>query len=151
VRYPDNNDLEGEAHESTRHPIHWPSVFGAVLLIGLLGVGAGAWYYGESQAAKLNPSAAAQEAYVPSKDFERYQQTATADIQDTKNKLQEQDTQIRQMSEQIAQLNVKDAQIRQMSEEIAQLNVTLDVLQTVAREAQGSVQLPAGQKTAKKH
>jgi uncharacterized protein HemX len=143
VRYPDNNDLEGQAHEGTRHPIHWPHVFGAVLLIGLLGAGAGAWYYGESQAAKLNlesqaaklnPSAAAQETYVPSKDFERYQQTATADIQDTKNKLQEQ-----------------DAQIRQMSEQIAQLNVTLDVLQTVAREAQGSVQLPAAQKTAKKH
>jgi hypothetical protein len=95
----------------------------------LLGVGIVALRYGQSNASSA--PVAQQEAYVPLKDFERYQQVATADIQDTKNKLQKQDAQIRQMSEQIAQLSATSP------------------LEAAAREAQASVQ-PA-QKPAKKH
>jgi uncharacterized protein HemX len=131
MRYPDNDDLEGAAHESKGEgpPIHRPRVFGTVLLIVLLGAGAVAWHYSGTNASKPSASAAPQEAYVPLKDFEHYQQAAAADVQ---NKLQEQ-----------------DAKIKQLSDQIAQLNATLNALQASAREAQASVQ-PA-QKAAKKH
>ena len=129
--YTDNNDLKSEVHETKveRLPIHWPRVFAAVLLIVLLGLGVVTWRHGEFNAS--GASAVPQEAYVPLKDFERYQQAATADIQDNKNKLQKQDAQIQQISEQIAQLSATSP------------------LKAAAREAQASVQ-PA-QKPAKKH
>jgi hypothetical protein len=120
-----------EAHEGQpeRYPVHWPRVFVAVFSIALVGVGSAlAWHYGSTPSA----SAAPQEVYVPLKDFERYQQTMAADIQDSKDKVQEQ-----------------DAKIKQMSDQITQLNATLNALQTLARETQASAQ-PV-QKAAKKH
>jgi hypothetical protein len=114
-----------------RSPIHWPRVFGAVLLIALLGAGAVAWHHGKSDVSKPSASAAPQEAYVPLKEFERYQQAAAADVQNSKEKLQEQ-----------------DAKIKLLSNQIAQLNSTLNALQASARDARASAQ-PA-QKAAKK-
>jgi hypothetical protein len=136
MRYPENNDLEGEAHEgkAERSPIHWPRIFVAVLCIGLLAVGSAvAWRYSGPEASKPSglPVAAPQEAYLPLKDFERYQQAAAADVQNSKDKLQEQ-----------------DAKIKQMSDQIAQLNATLNALQASARDARASVQ--PSQKAAKK-
>jgi hypothetical protein len=130
----DRNDPEGEMRESKaeRSPIHWPRVFGVVLLIALLGAGAVAWHYSGTEASKPSGSSAApREAYVPLKDFERYQQAAAADVQSSKDKLQEQ-----------------DAKIKQLSDQIAQLNATLNALQASARDARASAQ-PA-QKAAKK-
>jgi uncharacterized protein HemX len=129
--YLGDNDPEGGMHESKaeRSPIHWPRIFGAVLLIALLGAGAVAWHYGKSDGP--GASAAPQEAYVPLKDFERYQQAAAADVQNSKDKLQEQ-----------------DAKLKQLADQIAQLNATLNRLQSSVRDARASVQ-PA-QKAAKK-
>ena len=111
VRHPDNyldnDDPEGGVRESEpeRDPIHWPRVLVAVLCIGLLGAGAAvAWHYTGTDASSGSP-AAPQEAYLPLKDFERYQQAAAVDVQDSKDKLHEQDVKIKQLSDQIAQLN----------------------------------------------
>jgi hypothetical protein len=127
VRHPDNyldnDDPEGEVRESetVRDPIHWPRVLMAVLCIGLLGAGAAvAWHYIGTDASSGSP--AAQEAYLPLKDFERYQLSAAVDVQDSKDKLHEQ-----------------DVKIKQLSDQIAQLNATLNALQVSAREAQASV------------
>jgi hypothetical protein len=133
VRNPNKNDPEGEAHESNaeRSPIHWPRIFVAFLCIGLLTVGSAvAWYYSGTEASTGSP-AAPQETYLPLKDFERYQQAAAADVQNSKEKLQEQ-----------------DAKIKLLSNQIAQLNSTLNALQASARDARASAQ-PA-QKAAKK-
>jgi hypothetical protein len=128
VRHPDNyldnDDPEGKVRESEpeRDPIHWPRVLVAVLCIGLLGAGAAvAWHYTGTDASSGSP-AAPQEAYLPLKDFERYQQAAAVDVQDSKDKLHEQ-----------------DVKIKQLSDQIAQLNATLNALQVSAREAQASV------------
>jgi hypothetical protein len=106
----------GRESEAERNPIHWPRVLMAVLCIGLLGAGAAvAWHYRGADASSGSP-AAPQEAFLLLKDFERYQQAAAVDVQDSKDKLQEQ--------------NVK---IKQLSDQIAQLNATLNALQASAR------------------
>ena len=141
VRHPDNHlddhdDPEGKVRESEteRDPIHWPRVLMAVLFIGLLGAGAAvAWHYIGTNASSGSP-AAPQEAYLPLKDFERYQLRAAVDVQDSKDKLHEQ--------------NVK---IKQLSDQIAQLNATLNALQVSAREAQASVPPSQTPKAPKKN
>jgi hypothetical protein len=141
VRHPDNHlddneDPEGKvrASETERDPIHWPRVLMAVLCIGLLGAGAAvAWHYTGTDAASGSP-AVPHEPYLPLKDFERYQQTTAVGVQDSKDKLHEQ-----------------DVKIKQLSDQIGQLNATLNALQVSAREAQASVPPSQTPKVPKKN